>query len=214
MRAEEGLTGRLKSPQGVHYDEAPEDEKIGGYPTSLSNAEALDLDSEGRTLVVELDDFVFISVYCPAVTIAEREVFRIKFLSVLEERVRNLLELGKRVIVAGDINICRAPIDTADPIGAARRTESGVFEDTTSRRWLHRMLYPEGPLIDTGRHFHPNREGMFTCTSRIYAYVNFRLGNANPSQRGQLWFAHLPIPPKHQDRESTIFWPPINSKIS
>lgn len=167
IRAEEGLTGRLKSPQGVPYDEAPEDEKIGGYPTSLINAEALDLDSEGRTVVVELENFVFISVYCPAVTITERELFRVKFLTVLEERVRNLLALGKRVIVAGDINICRAPIDTADPVGAARRTETGMFEDTNSRRWLHRMLYPQGPLIDTGRHFHPDREGMFTCTCPI-----------------------------------------------
>jgi len=166
LKAEEGLTGRLKSPQGLHYNEARENERIGGYPTSVTNAEALDLDSEGRAVVVELEQFVFISVYCPAVTIMEREPFRVKFLALLEERVLNLLALGKRVIVAGDINICRAPIDTADPIGAARRTESGVFEDTASRRWLHRMLCPEGPLIDTGRYFHPDRGGMFTCTFR------------------------------------------------
>jgi AP endonuclease 2 len=123
----------------------------------------MDLDSEGRTVIIEVEHFVFISVYCPAVTISEREVFRGKFLATLEERIGNLLALGKNVIIAGDINICRAPIDTADPIGAARRTESGNFEDTQSRRWLHRVLYPNGPLIDTGRHFHPDREGMYTC---------------------------------------------------
>ena len=163
LKAEEGLTGRLKSPSGVAFDELPESERIGGYPTSLTLSEALDLDSEGRTVIIEVEHFVFISVYCPAVTISEREVFRGKFLAVLEERIRNLLALGKKVIVAGDINICRAPIDTADPIGAARRTESGNFEDTQSRRWLHRLLYPIGPLIDTCRHFHPDREGMYTC---------------------------------------------------
>jgi AP endonuclease 2 len=163
LKAEEGLTGHLKSPSGVAFQDLPDDEKIGGYPTSLSVPEALDLDSEGRTVMVELESFVFISVYCPAVTIAEREVYRQKFLSVLEERIRNLIALGKSVVLAGDINICRAPIDTADPIGAARRTESGNFEDTNSRRWLKRLLRPNGPLVDTGRHFHPDREGMYTC---------------------------------------------------
>ena len=165
LKAEEGLTGHLKTSSGVAYVDLPETEKIGGYPSSLSSSEALDLDSEGRAVVVELEKFVFFSVYCPAVTIPEREVFRIKFLTVLEERVRNLLALGKSVIVAGDINVCRQPIDTADPVGAARRTESGVFEDTESRRWLRRLLVPNGPLVDSGRHFNPNREGMYTCST-------------------------------------------------
>jgi len=163
LKAEEGLTGQLKSPSGAAYANLPEVERIGGYPCSLSLSEALDLDSEGRAIVVELEHFVFISVYCPAVTIPEREVFRVKFLAVLEERVRNLLAFGKSVVVAGDINVCREPIDTADPVGAARRTESGIFEDTQSRRWLRRLLVPNGPLIDTGRQFNPTREGMYTC---------------------------------------------------
>src|SRR5436305_13751084 len=154
LKAEEGLTGRLTSPTGKAFNELSDNERIGGYPTSLGQTEALDLDSEGRTVIVELEHFVFVSVYCPAVTIPEREVFRVKFLAALEERVRNLLALGKNVVIAGDINICRAPIDTADAVGAARRTESGIFEDTQSRRWLYRLLQPNGPFVDTGRHFH------------------------------------------------------------
>jgi AP endonuclease 2 len=188
LKAEEGLTGCLKSPSGVAFKDLPDDEKIGGYPTSLSLSEALDLDSEGRAVVVELDTFIFISVYCPAVTIAEREVYRQKFLSVLEERIRNLIGLGKSVIVAGDINICRAPIDTADPIGAARRTVSGVFEDTNSRRWLKGLLRPEGPLVDTGRHFHPDREGMYTCNNVPgHKLTGIRLGAKDPSKSRKLW---------------------------
>lgn len=173
LKAEEGLTGRLKSPSGVAFDQLPECERIGGYPTSLSLSEALDLDSEGRAVIVELEYFVFISVYCPAVTISGREVFREKFLALLEERVRNLLGMGKSVIIAGDINICRAPIDTADPIGAARRTETGNFEDTQSRQWLRRLLKPDGPFVDTGRHFHPDREGMYTCISFYVVILTF-----------------------------------------
>ena len=173
LKAEEGLTGRLKSPSGVAFDELPECERIGGYPSSLSLSEALDLDSEGRTVIVELEYFIFISVYCPAVTISGREVFREKFLVMLEQRVRNLLGMGKSVIIAGDINICRAPIDTADPIGAARRTETGYFEDTQSRQWLRRLLNPDGPFVDTGRHFHPDREGMYTCISLCLVILTF-----------------------------------------
>jgi AP endonuclease 2 len=188
LKAEEGLTGCLKSPSGTAYSDLSPSERIGGYPSSLSLSEAQDLDSEGRTVIVELENFVFVSVYCPAVTMQEREVFRTKFLAVLEERVRNILALGKRVIIAGDINICRETIDTADPVGAARRTESGVFEDTQSRRWLRQMLVPNGPLVDTGRHFNPKREGMYTCNRTIYdSLANNRLGATNSSQSWQLW---------------------------
>src|ERR1700738_5373923 len=91
LKAEEGITGCLKSPPGPPFKDLPDTDRIGGYPTSLSLAEALDLDSEGRAVIIELKEVVFIGVYCPAVTIAERDVFRTKFLSVLEERVRNLL---------------------------------------------------------------------------------------------------------------------------
>jgi AP endonuclease-2 len=167
LKAEEGITGCLKSPQGPTFKDLPESDRVGGYPASLSLTEALDLDSEGRTVIVELDWAVFIGVYCPAVTIAERDVFRAKFLAVLNERVRNLLASGKSVIIAGDLNVSRSPIDTADPVGAARRTDSGVFEDTNSRRWLNQLLHPNGPLVDTGRHFHPDRKGMYTCILRF-----------------------------------------------
>ena len=166
-KAEEGLTGYLKSPSGVMYKDLPESEAIGGYPTSISSTEAQDLDTEGRAVLVELEKFVFIAVYCPAVTVSDREIFRLEFLAVLEERVKNLLLAGKSVVIAGDLNICRAPIDTADPVGAARRTESGKFEDTNTRRWLKSMLVPEGRFVDTGRHMHPTREGMYTCTGLI-----------------------------------------------
>jgi AP endonuclease 2 len=140
---------------------------IGGYPTSLSDREALELDAEGRTVIVELSSFVFIGVYCPAVTSRDREAFRGEFLATLEERVRNLISMGKRVVIAGDINVCREPIDTADPVGAARRTESGLFEDTPSRRWFRDLLVPNGPFVDTGRHCHPTRQGMFTCIAPL-----------------------------------------------
>ena len=172
LKAEEGFTGRLKTVSGIAYMDLPEEERIGGYPT-LSNFEALELDSEGRAIVIELEHFIFISVYCPAVTIPQREAFRIRFLNVLGERLRSLLALGKSIVIAGDINICRSPIDTADPTSAARRTESGLFEDTKPRTWLRQLLQPEGPLVDTGRHFHPEREGMYTCEQPgLWSFAN------------------------------------------
>lgn len=131
---------------------------------------------------------MFIGVYCPAVTVADRDIYRAKFLALMEERIRNLLVVGKRVIVAGDINICRDPIDTADPIGAARRTESGVFEDTPSRRWLRQLLQPNGPLVDTGRYFHPNREGMYTCLCPRWGALILQVGNKE-SRRGPVIMA-------------------------
>jgi len=176
VKAEEGLTGRLQSPSGPVFADLPEDEQIGGYLTLSSESEALELDLEGRAVIVELEPFVLISVYCPAVTTAKREVFRETFITVLEKRAKNLISMGKSVVIAGDINICRGQIDTADPIGAARRTESGIFEDTPSRRWLREFLVPNGPFVDTGRHIHPEREGMYTCAMLTAIHILIGLG--------------------------------------
>ncbi len=84
---------------------------IGGYP---DHPDRLILDSEGRCLVIDLNTFVLISVYCPAVRDgdSERDRFRLEFLRVLMERVTNLIAFGREVVLVGDLNVILEEIDT------------------------------------------------------------------------------------------------------
>ena len=177
--AEEGITGWLphhtNNADGA-YRSKPD--AIGGYPTDISQAEGKVLDSEGRAVVLDLGLFVLIGTYCPAVTEQGREDYRMQWLEVLGERVRNLNKMGRRVVVVGDINICRDVIDTADPKEAIRRTGTDDFKATKARKWLDSMLEPQRDdgvvLHDLCREYHPNRQGMYTCWS---TRINARPGN-------------------------------------
>lgn len=123
LKAEEGITGILSIKNGkveTSYRDDPE-QGIGGY-NSLGledDKEALELDSEGRCVMVELSsNLIIISVYCPANSsqTEEGERFRLKFLNVLFRRIRNFHKMGKEVVLMGDINVSRDLIDHAESL--------------------------------------------------------------------------------------------------
>ena len=131
IRAEEGLTGVLCPPNSTtSFRHLPEDQQIGGYPTEIqaSNApnasdQATDfvtLDSEGRCIVLEFPAFVLLGVYSPATRDESRAAFRIGFLNLLDLRVRNLISIGKRVILTGDLNVSKSELDMANAEAAGR----------------------------------------------------------------------------------------------
>ncbi|KFY58974.1 hypothetical protein V496_05874 [Pseudogymnoascus sp. VKM F-4515 (FW-2607)] len=182
IRAEEGITGIL-CPAGSSqsFFDLPDDERIGGYPTISQygdcTLDAATLDSEGRCLILEFPAFVLIGTYCPANRDETRDHFRLGFLNVLDARIRNLVDAGKRVILAGDLNVIREEIDTAN--AQERMRKEGVtaeeFFSTPARRLFnhlveHGKVYGErdecrpGPVLtDICRNFHKQRRGMFTC---------------------------------------------------
>lgn len=111
IKAEEGITGLLRvQANGISYRESSEG--IGGY-TGLDFADEndlLDIDSEGRCIIIELAcNVVIFSTYCPANSsqTEEGELSRLTFLKLLFKRIRNLHGLGKHVVLMGDINVCR-----------------------------------------------------------------------------------------------------------
>ena len=172
IRAEEGITGLLFPPNSPRsYRDLPADQQIGGYPTSdqLSFIEALDvdlttLDSEGRCVLIEFPAFVLIGVYCPASRDESRDDFRHGFLNLMNVRVRNLVAMGKRVVLAGDLNISKEKLDTANAETAMRKhglSETEYFS-MPARRLLNELL-TDGILDDICRSFHPHRTGMYTC---------------------------------------------------
>lgn len=166
--------------------------QIGGYPTHTQLASsAVDpstIDSEGRCVILEFPAFVLLGVYSPANRDESRDDFRLGFLDLLDARIRNLVAMGKRVILTGDLNISREPIDTANPDAAMRKNAMTVEEyiSTPSRRFFNHLLEDgkvigqrdqgrENPVMwDICRGFHSTRPGMFTCWEQK---VNARPGN-------------------------------------
>lgn len=193
IRAEEGITGTLCPPGSTtSFRDGPEDQQIGGYPTSkqldASCVDATILDSEGRCVVLEFPAFVLFGVYSPANRDETRDDFRLGFLDILDARIRNLVALGKRVLLTGDLNISREELDTANA-EATMRKNGYTKEDylsTPARRIFNQLLEGgqvvgekdpgrrEPVLWDICRGFHPDRKGMFTCWEQK---VNARPGN-------------------------------------
>ncbi|KAL8807374.1 MAG: hypothetical protein Q9182_000713 [Xanthomendoza sp. 2 TL-2023] len=189
----EGITGIL-CPRGstTSFAEGLEDQRIGGYPSKTqleaSLIDATTLDSEGRCVILEFPAFVLFGVYSPANRDETRDDFRLGFLDVLDARIRNLVAMGKRVIVTGDLNISREELDTANAEASMRKNAYTTEEyiSTPARRIFNQLL--EGGKVigerdqgrekaimwDACRGFHPKRKGMFTCWEQK---VNARPGN-------------------------------------
>ncbi|GAB7353582.1 hypothetical protein MBLNU459_g4006t1 [Dothideomycetes sp. NU459] len=199
IRAEEGLLGVLTPPNSTtEYRDLPESEHIGGYPTISQIAEIAEsvqlsidatlLDSEGRCVCLEFPAFVLFGVYSPANSNGQRDDFRLAFLSVLDCRIRNLIKMGKRVVLVGDLNVSRSEIDTASALEDLRKAGL-THEDyisTPNRRIFNQLIIggevvgqrdegrEEPVLMDVVREFHPQRKGMYTHWEQK---INARPGN-------------------------------------
>lgn len=181
IRAEEGITGILCAPKkSVKFRHLPEEEQIGGYPRhgQLSgDVDQLELDSEGRCVILEFPGFVLVGVYCPANRDESRDHYRLGFLEALDVRIRNLVAAGKQVVLAGDLNIIRSEMDSTKLADNLRKEGVSLRDwmSMPSRRIFNQLLF-EGTvhgardpgreravLWDLCRYFHPGREDMNTC---------------------------------------------------
>nr|OQO29644.1 hypothetical protein B0A51_02252 [Rachicladosporium sp. CCFEE 5018] len=195
IRAEEGLLGFLPSPEasGVLYRDMDGKESIGGYPSAaqledLGVDDPTALDAEGRCLILEFPAFVLLGVYCPANSNGQRDDFRHGFIRALDCRVRNLTKLGKRIVLVGDLNVNRDEMDGASALDDRRKGNISHEEyiSTPNRRIFNQLLIggevigqrdegrEVGVLLDTTRHFHPERRGMYTHWEQK---INARPGN-------------------------------------
>lgn len=216
IRAEEGLTGILCPPNSsTSFSDLAEDQQIGGYPSTIqlskSAVDAATIDSEGRCVILEFPAFVLLGLYSPAARDESRDDFRLGFLSLLDARIRNLISMGKRVILAGDLNVSSEELDTANAESSMRKAglSSQEYLSMPSRRLFNQLVEDgkvigekdrgrENPVLwDVCRGFHPNRKGMFTCWEQK---VNARPGNCGSridyvlsSLAMKNWFSHSNI---------------------
>jgi AP endonuclease-2 len=207
IKVEEGITGYLdvhgygtQTYRKIWETGGSTSFAIGGYTDNLTDwKEAMKLDNEGRCIIIELDvNLVVISLYCPANSMAteEEEERRCLFLQTVLQRVENLKNMGKEVLVMGDINVAPSLIDRDDFMGEwlkdgslHRPTNGEWFEKfnrektlefrnaTLSRQILNDYLYdynefdkPKNEskiLFDLGRFKNPNRLKLYTCWNTL-----------------------------------------------
>lgn len=212
-KAEEGITGQLVSPdskKGFTYQELLQRQTdrdgaskscIGSYPEGLDRSRMREVDSEGRSVVLDLGFCVLFGLYCPSTATEgeERDRYREDYFALLEERVTSLIEAGREVVVMGDLNVARELYDSAEAMQALYKEklltlpslgdkENGRFvselerlnreqcaqwrDAKVGRRVFHRLV-PQY-LRDSCRDQHPSRADMYTCWNVM---KNYRPGN-------------------------------------
>tara|TARA_B100001094_G_C17921268_1_gene666046 strand:- start:191 stop:808 length:618 start_codon:yes stop_codon:yes gene_type:complete len=77
-----------------------------------------DFDEEGRTVAVEFEDFVLVNVYVPNSQKVDSE--RAKFRTLWDIKFRETTEkikqdIGKPIVICGDLNVARTNNDIVDP---------------------------------------------------------------------------------------------------
>lgn len=114
------------------------------------------MDSEGRIITLEFEDFYLTQVYTPnagdkLARLDDRQVWDRVYANYLEE-----LNQEKPVIATGDYNVAHKEIDLANP--AANRRSAGF---TDEERLGFTNLLNKG-FIDTFRHIHGDVEGVYS----------------------------------------------------
>ena len=105
-------------------------------------------DSEGRTIVADFDDFVFLGIYFPnGKRSDDRLRYKMDFYDAFLGYVDNLRQQGRSVVVCGDVNTAHKEIDLARP--KENEKISGFLPE--ERAWMDTFL--EHGYVDTFRQF-------------------------------------------------------------
>ncbi|KAI7873842.1 Endonuclease/exonuclease/phosphatase [Mucor mucedo] len=185
QRTYEGITGILDTGSSFTYNLTTPAEK---------------LDAEGRCIILDFGFLVLFNIYFPNDSEGTRLEFKMDYHVCVKQRVRDFLEMGKEVILVGDINAVHEEIDHCDPKQSIREHGIKNFKDLPQRSWLDQILVPNGPLIDMTRLYHPDRQKMFTCwntrTNARPANFGTRIDYVLASRGLKSWFKYSDIQPE------------------
>lgn len=118
-----------------------------------------ELDSEGRVITAEYDDFFLVNAYTPN---AQRDLARLPFRLEWEEVFRSYLvqlQRHKPVILCGDLNVAHQEIDLKN--AKSNKGNSGFTEEERAK--MTALL--DCGFIDTYRHFYPEQKDAYTWWS-------------------------------------------------
>jgi len=120
------------------------------------------INSEGRFLQLEYNDFYLINLYFPN---AQRELKRLDFKLQFNEELLNYIESlrkTKNIILCGDFNVAHKEIDLKNPKANVKNAGFSPEE----RGWFSKLL--EKGYIDTFRYFYPDLEDQYTWWTYRY----------------------------------------------
>ena len=96
-----------------------------------------DYDSEGRVLRADYGNVSVLNVYVPSGSSrADRQAFKMAFLSDFYNHVETLLSEGRELLICGDLNVAHRPIDLTN--WRANRKTSGFLPE--ERLWFGSLL--------------------------------------------------------------------------
>ena len=128
------------------------------------------IDTEGRVIRADFEDFSAISVYVPSATNIDRLDLKMQFCYDFLDYIKKLKQSIPNLIISGDFNICHQAIDIHDPVRLANTSGFLPIE----REWLSKFI-DECGLIDSFRYFNqePNQ----------YSWWSYR-ANARANNKG------------------------------
>jgi exodeoxyribonuclease-3 len=164
--APEQLSAELLSPPGYHsYWSSGERRGYSGVamfsrvaPREVRYGLGIEeFDREGRTLIADFDDLVFITTYIPnGGNDHARVPYKMGYKAALLGYCERLRGQGRSVIVCGDINTAHREIDLARP--RENRNTTGFLP--VERTWLDAFVGLG--WLDTFRHVHGDVEGAYS----------------------------------------------------
>ena len=128
------------------------------------------MDTEGRIIRADFENFSTVSVYVPSATNIDRLDLKMQFCYDFLDYIKELRKEIPNLIISGDFNICHQAIDIHDPIKLSK--VSGFLP--MEREWLSKFI-EECSLIDSFRYF--NRE------PHQYSWWSYR-ANARANNKG------------------------------
>ena len=121
-----------------------------------------ELDTEGRLVTLEYEDFYLVTCYTPN---AQRELARLDFRMTWEQAFVDYLcklDAEKPVIVCGDLNVAHQEIDLKNP--KSNRGSAGFSDE--ERACFSALL--ERGFTDTFRYLYPDAEGIYSWWSYMF----------------------------------------------
>lgn len=120
------------------------------------------IDSEGRILRVDFEEFSVMSVYFPSGSNSLRQSFKMEFLDFFYNYIKKIKVDIPNLIISGDYNICHNEIDIHNP--KSNKNSSGFLPE--EREWLSKFL--SCGFIDSFRYLHksPNQYSWWSYRAR------------------------------------------------
>jgi len=107
-----------------------------------------EFDTEGRTLMMEYEDFILFNIYFPNGGQGNKRVpFKMAFYETFLKKIDTLKKKGKKIIFCGDVNTAHTEIDLARPKENVKNT--GFLPE--ERAWISKVI--AHGYIDTFRNF-------------------------------------------------------------